>query len=224
MNFPIQINYDLSKQQTDAVYGEIEGRKDKRNIIVISCLFGLVFFIAAINIFSEYVGACSYVNSRIDYSTFDMAKMSMKNVYICLAVMGGSIVTAFLFIWLTLHQAKQWKQIYYDKYHKGIVVLGKESYLNRNINGEEKQELYKDLFEARENDEFIILMPWDHSRIPIAKNQLTREQFVELSKLISTQMGEFYIKYGRKNILDVRSQTLFGTRDKRFAKKKRGNK
>lgn len=218
MALPKQIKFDLSDCEYRQVFNFTEGKKAKRTKYWVWTLFSVIALSAIIFIGWQFILACSYVNSRIDYSTFSFAKLNLKAVITAFGLLAVAVVTCVLFTMYLNRQTQKLYKIFFDKFHSGVIVMGVESFLYR-CGDYEVNDLYKNLYEAHENEDYFLLITYEDDEIPVPKKDMDRDTFAKISLVLTDTLGAYFFKFGRSNV-DITKHTLFGEPDKRKALKK----
>lgn len=218
MALPKQVKFNFSKEEYSAVFNMTEGKKAKRTTYWMVGILSLVVIFTILFGCWQFVLGCSAVNGQIDYSSLNMAKVDKKALYYAIGLLIVEFITGFAFLKNHKNQTNKLFDIFYDRYHEGIVVMGVESYLFHTEKFE-INDLYKKLYEAHENEDFFLLITYEGDEIPVPKQNMDRDTYGKISMLLTEILGQYFIKFGRSNI-DITKHTLFGEPDKRKALKK----
>ena len=218
MKFPLQLQYELTLDDTRKVFDLVYGKKEKRGNVIRTIFFSvmaLIFFCsmvyalgqAAVSVHTLENGTLS---PYIDYSNLNFSKVNWQMVGKSALLM---VICIAMAIFYNIYTRRRMESIVKDRHkamHGGIVVLGRESFLFRSDDGRiEVNKEYKDLYEAYEDADFFALITGDQTCVPIPKSKMETEQFAELSKILSIDLKEYFFKNGYMNT-EVEMKTIFG--------------
>ena len=222
MALPKQLSFNLSKEEYISGYNLFDGKKARytRNwLLAILAVFELV---AAIFIAFQFGSACQYVGDRLDYSTFSFARLNTGAVITAVVLMVLTPVVGVIALNMFKKQNEQLFEIYYNRYHDGVIVLGNESFLYRS--GDKKIEInkrYDELYEAHENEDCFLLVTYDDDQIIVPKKDMDRDTYSKVSMLLTEYLKVYFFKMGISNF-DVNDHVLIKKADPRAAIKKLG--
>ena len=233
MALPIQLHYQLDRDQTREIYMIVGGKKEKK---LYFWMFGFLAFGFLCNILyiittRTRVGSGQNTFMGADWQSI-MSSAFVIVVCVCLAL----FYHAF-----SRRRREEMIDLLEQQFSDNTIVLGAESFRYRSVSsrpgsydvllaqsergqapGSRVKEIYLDyekLYEAHENDHYFLLITGKQEYVPIPKSLMKREDFAALSRVLTRDLGQWFIKNGRPNV-EVEMQKVFGLTEDRSRDKK----